>query len=246
MTQLEGRNVLLSGASRGLGLALARHLLAGGARVAGFARSSTDEVRVLLAANRGRFRFTECDILDYPALERIVDDTAAAFGGIDTLVNNAAIGQDHLLAHTSREMVRQVLAVNLEAPIVLTRKVVRTMLASATAGRIISISSICGSQGYPGLTAYSAAKGGIDAFTRSLARELGERGILVNAIAPGFFESEMSSVLAPAQIDSIRRRTPTGRLTTAGDILPLIDLLLARQSNLTGQTLYVDGGASCS
>lgn len=245
MSGFENSCVLVSGGSRGLGLALLRHLLAGGARVASFARSSTDEVRALLAGYRERLRFVECDILDYPALERFVDETAAAFGGIDALINNAAIGQDHLLAQTSRELLHQVLAVNLEAPIVLTRKVVRGMLARGVAGRIISISSICGSRGYPGLTAYSAAKGGIDAFTRSLARELGERGILVNAIAPGFFESEMSSVLAAGQIDSIRRRTPSGRLTGIEDILPIVDLLLARDSNINGQTLFTDGGASC-
>lgn len=196
MAGLSGKCILVSGGSRGLGLALVRHLLAGGARVASFARTSTAEVRALLAVNSGRFHFAECDILDYPALEKFVDESVAAFGRIDALINNAAIGQDHLLAQASRDLLRQVLAVNLEAPIVLTRKVVRGMLASGLAGRVISISSICGSRGYPGLTAYSAAKGGIEAFTRSLARELGERGIHVNAIAPGFFESEMSSVLA--------------------------------------------------
>ncbi len=111
-------------------------------------------------------------------------------------------------------------------------------------GRIVNITSICATRGFPALTVYSATKGGMEAFTRSLAREVGERNIRVNAIAPGFFASAMSSSLADSQLERIRRRTPTERLCTEADILPFVDMLLFENINVTGQSFAVDGGAS--
>jgi 3-oxoacyl-[acyl-carrier protein] reductase len=160
-------------------------------------------------------------------------------------VNNAAIGQDHLLAHTAPEIIERIVATNLTAPILLTRLVLKCMLLQETGGRVVNITSICGLRGYTGLTVYSATKGAMDAFTRSLAHEVSGRGILVNAIAPGFFESEMSSVLSPEQLHTIRRRTPSGTLTSDTHLLPLLDVLLFGNTNQTGQTLVVDGGICC-
>ena len=235
--------VIVSGGSRGLGLVLVKHCLAHGCAVATFARSATPEMAQLAAENPGKFLFEPFDSADTAAMDAFVGKVAAMWGGIYGLINNAAIGQDHLLANMPPEIIGQILDVNLKAPILLTRAVVRRMLLG-NGGRIITITSICGQRGYAALTAYSATKGGMDAFTRSLARELGGRGIWVNSIAPGFFLSAMSSSLAQRQLDTIRRRTPTERLCKEEDILPILDALLFAESNITGMTYVVDGGSS--
>ena len=234
--------VLLSGGSRGLGLRMVRHLLGKSVAVATFSRRRTDAMDELARTHPARFRFMEADARDYAATSRFIDAIVSDFGTLRALINNAAIGQDHLLVHAPPEMIASIIAINLEAPIMLSRLAVKRMLLQPGGGRIVSVSSICGSRGFQGLTVYSATKGAIDAFTRSLARELGERHIMVNSIAPGFFESEMSSVLAPDQLESIKRRTPSGRLTTDDQILPLLDMLLFEDTNITGQTLFIDGG----
>ncbi|HTR97851.1 MAG TPA: SDR family NAD(P)-dependent oxidoreductase [Candidatus Acidoferrales bacterium] len=241
-TETPSRTILLSGGSRGLGLALVRHLLAGGHAVATFARNETPAVAALAREQGDRFLFSAFDGRDAAATQRFVAAAIERFGGIDGLVNNAAVGQDHLLVNLSPERITELLEINVRAPVLLTRAVVRHMLVEGRRGRIVTITSICGSRGYAGLTVYSATKGAMDAFTRSLARELGPRGILVNAIAPGFFLSEMSSVLAKEQIETIRRRTPTERLVTDEDVVPFLDLFLFGESNVTGQVAYVDGG----
>lgn len=236
--------IILSGGSRGLGHHIAEHLLRHGHAVATFARRSTDGCRALAERFGDAFSFTEADACDLPSIRRLVDAAIEKHGAVTGLINNAAIGQDHLLVHASDDVIRKILAVNLEAPILLTRIVLKHMLLQAEGGRILNISSICGIRGYTGLTAYSATKGGMDAFTRSLAHEVGSRKILVNSIAPGFFESEMSSVLSPEQLSTIKRRTPTNQLVNDANLLPLIDLLLFADVNITGQSFVVDGGIS--
>lgn len=241
---MHGQGLLVTGGSRGLGLAIVQHYLERGCRVATFARKGTPEVTELEQRYGADFLFAAIDALENAKVEAFVERIHQTFGGLHGLVNNAAIGQDHLLAHMSADMVDQIIAVNLTSPIRLTRAVVRKMLLSQTGGRIVNVTSICGSRGYAGLTVYSATKGGLDAFTRSLARELGGRNILVNALAPGFFESQMSSVLAANQLATIKRRTPTERLCTDQNLLPLLDLFLFEDSNMTGQTVWVDGGST--
>jgi 3-oxoacyl-[acyl-carrier protein] reductase len=189
------------------------------------------------------FMFECFDATDVDSVEKFVGNVHSAFGSIYGLVNNAAIGQDHLLANMPLEVIGQIIDVNLKAPIVLTRAVVRRMLLG-NGGRIVNITSICGQRGYAALGVYSAAKGGMDAFTRSMASELGTRGILINSIAPGFFPSAMSSSLSARQLETIRRRTPTERLCREEDILPVLDVLLFSESNITGMTYVVDGGSS--
>ena len=239
----EGKVLLLSGGSRGLGLAIATAFLARGAAVATFARHRTAAVTELGERYPERFLFAEVDAVEAPAVEALVASVHDRFGRIDFLVNNAAVGQDHLLAHMPADLIRRITEINVVAPILLTRSVVRRMLLQG-GGRIVNISSICGTRGFAGLSVYSATKGAMDAFARALARELGERGILVNSLAPGFFASEMSSVLAPEQLEVIRRRTPTGRLIGEEDLLPILDALLLGPAVVTGQTVVVDGGAS--
>lgn len=236
-------NILVTGGSRGLGLELSRHLLDGGHSVRSFARSETDEARALAEKWGGRYSFTPVDATDYSALEAFVRDAKAAWGAIDALVNNAAVGQDSLFVHTSPDQIRQIVRTNVEAPLLLTRLVIRQMLRQEHGGFVVNIGSISSTEGYPGLTVYAATKGAIDAFTRSLARELGGR-VRINTVAPGFFDSEMSNVLLPEQRDAILRRTPTGRLTTPDDLKSIVELLLREEGNLNGTVISVDGGAS--
>ena len=222
---------------------MVNHCLALGAPVATFARRPTAEIEALRERYAERFYFESVDAAQTDSIEPFVAQVIAKFGSIYGLVNNAAIGQDHLLSHMSPDLIGSIIKINIESPILLTRSVIRRMLLNTAGGRIVNVTSICGVRGYAGLTVYSATKGAMDAFTRSLARELGGRGIMVNALAPGFFASEMSSVLAANQLETIRRRTPTERLCTQEDMLPVLDTLLFAQTNLTGQTIYVDGGS---
>lgn len=237
------RAIIISGGSRGLGLVIVRHCLARDCAVGTFARRATRETDLLIRDFPERFLFAALDSTNHAAVDSFVASVFERWGNIYGLINNAAIGQDHLLANMAPELVGEIIGVNLHAPILLTRSVVRRMLLGG-AGRIVNITSICGQRGYAGLTVYSATKGGMDAFTRSLAREVGSRGILVNAIAPGFFPSAMSSSLAHQQLESIRRRTPTERLCREEDLLPVLDALLLSDVNITGMTYVVDGGSS--
>ena len=236
------QNILISGGSRGLGLHLAEGFLAAGNRVATFARSRTPAVDRLADRYAGCFCFEALDAVDQPAVQAFVSSVHERFGSIDALVNNAAIGQDELLLHMPAERIAQIIAVNLTAPICLTRLVLKRMLLQHTRGSVVNITSVCGSRGYAGLAVYAASKGAMEAFTRAMARELGEGGVAFNSIAPGFFTSEMSSVLLPQQIEAIRRRTPSGQLATEEHVLAVADLLLSRETNINGQTIAVDGG----
>ncbi|MFD7153844.1 SDR family NAD(P)-dependent oxidoreductase [Kribbella sp. NPDC059898] len=235
--------VLVSGGSRGLGLAIVTDLLTAGLKVAAFARTVTPELAALGEKYPERLHYGSVDVNDSAAAQAFVRAVEDTLGPIDALVNNAAIGQDSLHVHTSAEHLAEIIRTNLTSPLVLTRFVLRRMLAKGLKGRIVNITSICAQRGYPGLVAYSATKGGMDAATRSLARELGGR-ILANAIAPGFFASEMSAVLGQTQLDQIVRRTPTGQLTEPEDVLPLVRMLLLDNTNINGQVLVVDGAAS--
>ncbi len=242
--EFKDKVLIVSGGSRGLGLAVTAHYLEQGCKVATFARKATADLLPLHERHGERFLFEVLDAGQSDKLEAFVGKVSDTFGLIHGLVNNAAVGQDHFLANMPVDLVGQIIAVNLQAPILLTRAVVRKMLLNRDGGRIVNVTSICGSRGYAALTVYSATKGGMDAFTRSLARELGGRGILVNSLAPGFFESQMSSVLASAQLATIKRRTPTERLSTEQDMLPMLDTMLFAPINMTGQTVFLDGGST--
>ncbi|ACF12840.1 short-chain dehydrogenase/reductase SDR [Chloroherpeton thalassium ATCC 35110] len=239
----ELQSVIVSGGSRGLGLSFVKQCLEKGVKVATCARKLTNEINDLQQRYPDRLFFQEVDITDSNAQKKFVNSVASAFGEISALVNNAAVGQDHLLTHLPEEKIHQIITTNLTSQILMTKLVVKKMLLGGNKGRIINISSICGVRGYPGLSVYSATKGAMDAFTRSLARELGNRGILVNSIAPGFFSSEMSQVLTEEQMQIIKRRTATEELTTPEQILPVLEMLLFTDNNISGQVLYVDGGA---
>ncbi|MEH0845818.1 SDR family NAD(P)-dependent oxidoreductase [Micromonospora sp. CPCC 205711] len=235
--------VLVSGGSRGLGLAIVTDLLAEGVKVAAFARTVTPELEKLAAEHPDRVHVGSVDVTDLKAGQAFIRQVEEKLGPIDGVVNNAAVGQDSLHVHTSNDDIARIIETNLTAPLQLTRLVIRRMLGKGLRGRIVNITSICAQRGYPGLVAYSATKGGMDAATRSMARELGGR-MLVNAVAPGFFASEMSAVLGSTQLDQIVRRTPTGHLTEPEEVVPVVRMLLREQTNINGQVLVVDGAAS--
>ncbi|MER7587691.1 SDR family NAD(P)-dependent oxidoreductase [Micromonospora sp. NPDC127501] len=235
--------VLVSGGSRGLGLAIVTDLLDAGVRVAAFARTITPELEKLAAEHPDRVHVGSVDVTDLRAAQSFVREVEQRLGPIDGIVNNAAMGQDSLHAHTAADDIARIIETNLTAPLQLTRLVIRRMLAKGLRGRIVNITSICGQRGFPGLVAYSATKGGMDAATRSLARELGGR-MLVNSVAPGFFASEMSAVLGPTQLDQIVRRTPTGHLTEPVEVTPVVRMLLREHTNINGQVIVVDGAAA--
>jgi 3-oxoacyl-[acyl-carrier protein] reductase len=235
--------VLVSGGSRGLGLALVTDALARGAKVATFARTVTPALKEMALQHPANLHVGSVDLTDAAALALFIRESAAKLGPIDALVNNAAIGQDSLHIHTSPEQIAALVATNLTAPLLLTRAVLRHIMARGGRGRIVMVTSVCAQRGYSGLVAYSATKGGLDSAVRALAREMHGR-VLVNSVAPGFFASEMSSVLGQDQLETITRRTPSGRLVEPENIVPVVRSLLFEDTNFNGQVLTVDGGSS--
>jgi 3-oxoacyl-[acyl-carrier protein] reductase len=239
--------VIVSGGSRGLGQAIVADFLAQGCTVATFSRSLTPFIRRLQTRDpRGRrFLWEAVDATDDGQLKKFVLAVARRFGRVDVLVNNAGVAAEGVLALMRPEEVRRLIALNLEAAILLTQACARVMLARER-GAIISISSITALRGVRGVSVYSATKAALDGLTRSLARELGPNGIRVNAVAPGYFESEMIGSLTDVQRREIARRTPLRRLATPAEIVDVVRFLASPEARfVTGQTLVVDGGFTC-
>jgi 3-oxoacyl-[acyl-carrier protein] reductase len=239
------KHVILSGGTRGLGLALARALLEAGYAVSTFARRDSPELAELRAGWAGRLHFEIADITASDPLRCFVAAAVSRFGEVYGVINNSAVVQDGVLATLPEVEISRMLAVNLEGALRLSRLGIRSMLKHQEGGRILHITSIVGLRGYTGLSVYAATKAGLDGVTRSLARELGPRGITVNSIAPGYLETDLSAGLEEEQLQQIVRRTPLGRLATVTDVAPLAVFLLGPQAALiTGQTIVVDGGLS--
>ena len=247
MTEPDGRVVVVTGGSRGLGAGVAQSFLDSGDVVATCARSATEQTDKWAADPRtaDRFLFAKADLSSRADVESFIGAVIERWGRIDVLVNNAGVARDGILAMVGDDDIDTVVDLNLKGTFYVTRLVSRRMLARRS-GNIVNISSIVGRSGYRGLAVYSATKAALEGFTRSLARELGSRGIIVNAVAPGYLRTEMSHGLDPDQLTQIVRRTPAGRLGEPADVARTVQFLTdPANTYLTGQVIVVDGGLTC-
>ncbi len=235
---------LVSGGSRGLGLAIVERLLERGDEVATFSRSGSESLDRLGERHGHRLVAERLDASDAEAVRGFVARVGERFGRIDHCVANAAIAHEGVLATMTDAEIDAMLAVNLRGSIVLVREAVRQMLVNrSTFASVTVISSVVAARGSPGLSVYAATKAGLEGFARSLARELGSRGIRVNALAPGFLETELSGSLSEEDRGRIVRRTPLGRLGQAADIVGAVEFLASpRAGFITGQVITIDGG----
>jgi 3-oxoacyl-[acyl-carrier protein] reductase len=237
--------IIVSGGSRGLGKeVIASFLRDESVCLSTFSRKVTPFIDSIRASSEyvDRFHFQELNIKSHDDVTQYVHSVHQMFGKVDVLINNAGIAKDGVLALQSQDDINEMIDINVRGTITLTKACVREMLPNAW-GRIINITSVIGKSGYRGLSTYSLTKAGLDGFTRSLARELGSRGITVNSIAPGFIETDMSHGLSANQQSQITKRTPIGRLGKPDDVVPLIQFLCSDAASfITGQTIFVDGG----
>ncbi|MGN6328212.1 MAG: 3-oxoacyl-ACP reductase FabG [Rhodanobacter sp.] len=239
---LQGEIALVTGASRGIGAAIADELAAMGATVVGTATSDAGAAAIgeRLAANGGHGR--KLDVTDGAAVEALVDAIGKEFGAVSILVNNAGITRDQLLMRMKDDDWQAILDTNLTSVYRTSKAVMRGMM-KARKGRIISIASVIGLTGNPGQANYAAAKAGIIAFSKSLAREIGTRGITVNVVAPGFIDTDMTRALPEAQKEALLGQIALGRLGEADDIAKAVGFLASpAAAYITGETLHVNGG----
>jgi 3-oxoacyl-[acyl-carrier protein] reductase len=240
--------VLVTGASRGLGLGIARKLAGAGYGVIALARQKTKPVTEAIAETKrakiGSLDFVSFDLGKIDEIPDLVKNLRKQFGPLFGLVNNAAVGHDGALAIMHNSKIEELVRVNTLSPIVLTKYVARSMMSEG-AGRIVNVASIIGFTGYSGLSVYAATKASMLGFTRSLAREVGRLGINVNAIAPGFLDTEMTHGLTSEQRQQIVRRSALRRLADIDDVANAVEYLLSdKAKNVSGTVLTVDAGAT--
>ena len=242
------RNVIVTGGSRGLGLGIAKKLAAEGYRAIAIARKSNDQLAAAIeetkCARNGALDFVPFDFGDLDGIPALVKNLRKAFGPIYGLVNNAALGFDGVLANMHNARIEELVRVNTVAPIVLTKYVVRAMM-SERCGRVVNVASIIGFTGYSGLSVYGATKASMIGFTRSLAREVGQLGVNVNAVAPGFINTDMTQSLDDEQRARVARRSALRRLPEVEDVAGTVAFLLGDGAkNITGTVMTVDAGST--
>jgi 3-oxoacyl-[acyl-carrier protein] reductase len=244
MFSLAGRTALVTGATGGIGEAIARAFHGAGATVAVSGRK-VEKLESLKAELGERVVVTPCDLADKAQVARLIDEASKALGGrLDILVNNAGLTRDNLFMVMKDEQWDEVIAVNLTSTFMLCRAAARAMLRSKTGyGRIINISSISGVVGNPGQGNYAASKAGMIGMTKSLAREVANRGITANCIAPGFIKTAMTEVLKEDLVAEIMKNIPAQRFGAPDDIAAAALFLASPAAGyVTGQTLHVNGG----
>lgn len=241
---LSGHTAIVTGASQGLGKAMAIELARNGARVACVARTAeklADTVSAITQAGGAAEAFS-CDVKNKESVEKVVDGVADNWGKLDILVNNAGITRDTLLPRMTDDEWDDVINTNLRGPFLFMRAASRHMMR-ARYGRIINVSSVSGLMGNPGQTNYSASKAGLIGVTRSLSRELAGRKVTINAVCPGFIESEMTKALGDSILDEVKKRIPAKRVGTAEEVAAAVLFLASpAASYITGAVLTVDGG----
>jgi len=239
---LNGAVALVTGASRGIGAAIAERLARDGARVIGTATTpeGAEKISATLGAHGGRGAVL--DVASQESIDTLIEAIEAREGAVAILCNNAGITRDTLLLRMKNEDWEAVMQTNLASVFRLSKAVLRGMM-KARKGRIISIASVVGATGNAGQANYAAAKAGIIGFTKSLAREVGSRGITANVVAPGFIDTDMTRALAEAQREALTTQIPLGRLGQAGDIAAAVAFLASDDAAyMTGETLHVNGG----
>jgi 3-oxoacyl-[acyl-carrier protein] reductase len=243
--KFEGQVAVVTGAGRGIGEAIAKTLAAGGARVAVVSRTEANADKTAQAINAdhpGAAKAYAVDVADFNAVQELASAIIADLGRVDILVNNAGVTRDGLSMRMSSEDWDVVVDTNLKGAFNFIRAVQRPM-AKQRSGRIINISSVSGLMGNAGQANYAASKAGLIGLTKTIARELAGRGITVNAVAPGFIETDMTNVLPESIRTAVVERIPLGRFGAPGDIAEAVAFLAGPEAGyITGQTLVVDGG----
>jgi 3-oxoacyl-[acyl-carrier protein] reductase len=243
---LTGQIILVTGASRGIGRAIAVELVKEGATVIGTATTESGAKNIteaLQALNPGqKSHGVVLNVTDPAACDATIDGIVKEFGGLNVLVNNAGITKDQLAMRMKDEEWDDVIATNLSAVFRLSRAVLRPMM-KARGGRIIHVTSVVGHSGNPGQANYAAAKAGVAGMSRALAREIGSRNITVNCVAPGFIDTDMTKALSDEQQNALKANIPLGRLGTPEDIAHAVVFLASPKAGyITGATLHVNGG----
>jgi 3-oxoacyl-[acyl-carrier protein] reductase len=236
--------VVVTGASRGLGLTICQQLLASGYNVLALARTQSLRITDLLAEHSSTLNFVAADLSDLEKIASLCSKLVKQYGRPYALINNAAVGYDGVLATMHNSEITKLLDLNIQAPILLCKYLLRPMLLNQN-GRIINISSIIARTGFNGLSVYAASKSALEGFSKSLAREVGKAGITVNCVAPGYMQTDMTNSIQDEKLESIKRRSPLGRLATPEDAAAAVLYLLSEQAAaITGTTITVDAGST--
>lgn len=242
--ELENEVVLVSGASRGIGQAIALDLGSKGAYVYGTATSEkgAESISKYMKENAIQGQGLVLNVTDEESISAVIKAIAADKGGVSILVNNAGITRDNLLIRMKTDEWEDIMTTNLSSVFRLSKAVLRGMM-KARKGRIITIASVVGVSGNAGQTNYSAAKAGVIGFSKSLAQEVGSRGITVNVVAPGFIDTDMTKALPDEQREALLTKVPLGRLGDAQEIANAVTFLASKSASyITGETIHVNGG----